>query len=56
MGNIFISYSHKDSKYVNKLEQDLIANGFEVWIDGKFVMARNFQKKFKPIWINAERL
>ena len=33
MGHIFISYSHKDSKYVEKLEKKLIEEGFTVWID-----------------------
>lgn len=33
MGHIFISYSHKDKKYVEKLEQKLIEEGFNVWID-----------------------
>ena len=33
MGHIFISYSHKDKKYVEKLEQKLIDEGFNVWID-----------------------
>jgi TIR domain len=33
MGNIFISYSHQDSDYVNKLEEDLKEKGFEVWVD-----------------------
>lgn len=33
MSHIFISYSHRDSKYVEKLEQKLIEEGFSVWID-----------------------
>ena len=33
MGHIFISYSHKDKKYVEKLEKKLISEGFDVWID-----------------------
>ena len=33
MSHIFISYSHKDSEYVEKLEQKLIEEGFNVWID-----------------------
>ncbi|MBN1450792.1 MAG: TIR domain-containing protein [Anaerolineales bacterium] len=33
MSHIFISYSHKDSKYVEKLEKKLIEEGFNVWID-----------------------
>ncbi len=33
MGHIFISYSHKDKDYVEKLEKKLQDEGFEVWID-----------------------
>ena len=33
MSHIFISYSHKDSNYVEKLEKKLIEEGFNVWID-----------------------
>ena len=33
MGHIFISYSHKDKEYVEKLAQKLIYEGFKVWID-----------------------
>ena len=33
MGHIFISYSHKDKKYVEKLEKKLIDEGFDVWVD-----------------------
>ena len=33
MSHIFISYSHKDKEYVEKLEQKLIEEGFNVWID-----------------------
>jgi hypothetical protein len=33
MSHIFISYSHKDKKYVEKLEKHLIEEGFNVWID-----------------------
>lgn len=33
MSHIFISYSHEDRKYVEKLEQKLIEEGFNVWID-----------------------
>ena len=35
MGHIFISYSHKDSEYVEKLEKKLLEEGFRVWIDHK---------------------
>ena len=33
MGYIFISYSHKDKKYVEILKHRLIDEGFSVWID-----------------------
>jgi hypothetical protein len=33
MGHIFISYSHKDKKYVYKLQEALQQEGFKVWID-----------------------
>ena len=35
MGHIFISYSHKDKKYVHKLQAALQEEGFEVWIDDR---------------------
>ena len=35
MGHIFISYSHKDKKYVHKLRAALQAEGFEVWVDDR---------------------
>ncbi len=33
MGHVFISYSHKDSEYIEKLEKKLVEEGFNVWID-----------------------
>jgi len=33
MGHVFISYSHKDKTYVHQLQEALLNNGFEVWID-----------------------
>lgn len=33
MAHIFISYSHKDKAYVEKLEARLIGEGFDVWVD-----------------------
>lgn len=35
MSHIFISYSHKDKKYVHKLQKALQDEGFEVWIDDR---------------------
>ena len=33
MGHIFVSYSHKDTKYAHELAASLQSMGFEVWID-----------------------
>jgi formylglycine-generating enzyme required for sulfatase activity len=33
MGHIFVSYSHKDTKYAHELADNLQNMGFEVWID-----------------------
>ena len=33
MGHIFISYSHKDTKYAHELAENLQNMGFDVWID-----------------------
>ena len=33
MSHIFISYSHEDRKYVEKLEKKLLDEDFDVWID-----------------------
>ena len=33
MGHIFISYSHKDTKYAHKLADDLQRRGLDIWID-----------------------
>src|SRR5215212_11978363 len=33
MGHIFISYSHKDTKYAHELAASLQNMGFETWID-----------------------
>ncbi len=35
MGHIFFSYSHKDKDYVHKLQEALIREGFNVWIDDR---------------------
>jgi hypothetical protein len=35
MSHIFISYSHKDGMYARKLQQYLIAQGFDAWIDDR---------------------
>ena len=33
MGHVFISYSHKDTKYAHRLAASLQESGFDVWID-----------------------
>jgi hypothetical protein len=33
MGHIFISYSHKDTKYAHRLADSLQSKGFDYWID-----------------------
>ncbi len=35
MGHIFISYSHKDKDYVHKLQEELLKQSFNVWIDDR---------------------
>lgn len=35
MGQIFISYSHKDKTYVYKLHQTLLKHGFDAWADDR---------------------
>lgn len=35
MGHVFISYSHKDSVYVHKLQEALQKEGFDAWIDDR---------------------
>ena len=35
MSHIFISYSHKDTKYAHRLADTLKEKGFEVWIDAR---------------------
>ena len=33
MPGIFVSYAHEDERFVDRLEKDLVAEGFEVWRD-----------------------
>jgi formylglycine-generating enzyme required for sulfatase activity len=35
MGNIFISYSQKDHAYVHQLQEQLLREGFNVWMDDR---------------------
>jgi len=44
MGHIFISYSHKDKDYVDKLEKVLQKEGFEVWIDDRIHYGSDWPK------------
>jgi hypothetical protein len=47
MGHIFISYSHKDKKYVEKLEKKLIEEGFDVWIDHRIDYGSQWPKEIQ---------
>ncbi|MGA7193840.1 MAG: SUMF1/EgtB/PvdO family nonheme iron enzyme [Anaerolineales bacterium] len=35
MGPVFISYSHKDTEYVHRLQEDLVKQGFSFWMDDR---------------------
>ena len=35
MGHIFISYSHKDTEDVHRLQEELVKQGFSVWMDDR---------------------
>lgn len=47
MGHIFISYSHKDKDYVEKLEKKLIDEGFDVWIDHRIDYGTQWPKEIQ---------
>jgi formylglycine-generating enzyme required for sulfatase activity len=47
MSHIFISYSHKDKKYVEGLEQKLIEEGFNVWIDHRIDYGSQWPKEIQ---------
>ncbi len=47
MGHIFISYSHKDTAYVEKLEKKLIAQGFDVWVDHRIDYGSRWSKEIE---------
>ena len=47
MGHIFISYSHKDKKYVEELEKKLISEGFDVWIDHRIDYGSRWSKEIQ---------
>ncbi|HUH98834.1 MAG TPA: SUMF1/EgtB/PvdO family nonheme iron enzyme [Anaerolineales bacterium] len=36
MRHIFISYGQKDTEYVQRLQEDLVRQGFSVWMDERF--------------------
>ena len=44
MSHIFISYSHKDKTYVEKLEKKLIEECFDVWIDRRISYGEEWLK------------
>ena len=41
---IFISYSHKDSEYANRLADSLEAKGIDTWMSSGSTMARAGRK------------
>lgn len=47
MSHIFISYSHKDNKYVEKLEKKLIEAGFNIWIDHRIDYCAQWPKEIQ---------
>ena len=47
MGHIFISYSHKDTDYVEKLEKKLIDEGFNVWVDHRIDYGSRWTKEIE---------
>ena len=47
MGHIFISYSHKDTAYVEKLEAKLIREGFDVWVDHRIDYGSRWTKEIE---------
>ena len=44
---IFISYSHKDSEYANRLADSLEAKGLEVWIDERIDYGETWPRKIR---------
>ena len=47
MGHIFISYSHKDTTYVEKLEKKLVDEGFDVWVDHRIDYGSRWSKEIE---------
>ncbi len=47
MGHIFISYSHKDQHFVEKLEKKLIDEGFDVWTDHRIDYGTQWPKEIE---------
>jgi tetratricopeptide (TPR) repeat protein len=44
MGHVFISYSHKDKSYVEKLKHALLERGIDVWIDERIDYGEEWPK------------
>ena len=44
---IFISYSHKDSEYANRLADSLEAKGLDVWIDERIDYGETWPRKIR---------
>ena len=47
MSHIFISYSHKDKEYIEKLEKKLIEEGFDVWVDHRIDYGSQWPKEIQ---------
>ncbi len=47
MSHIFISYSHKDTAYVEKLEKKLISEGFDLWVDHRIDYGSRWTKEIE---------
>ena len=50
MAHVFISYAHTDRAYARKLADQLLANGFDMWIDDRIDLGTNWEHEiFKSI-------
>lgn len=56
MNRIFISYSHKDKTYADKLQQSLIEQGFDAWIDDRIDYGvrwpREIEKRLRDVMLS----
>jgi hypothetical protein len=47
MSHIFISYSHKDKTYAHRLQQHLLEQGFNVWMDDRIEYGANWPREIE---------